>query len=1183
MHSGRDGGRSMAATALGLSAAALGALALAGWLLKMPRLADMGEGRVPMAPVTACLFILYGIGIALCARRPLGKWSRRAAVATACVCGLVAALLLVSACRNQPSRVEHLGLNISGTVQGAPVGHMSPVTAICFLLISISFLAGLVSPAIRAWRSILVFWAAGMVLALCLVFLLGYLAHDPLLYEGGIIPPALNNALAFALMALALLIVLAMEMSAPASGRMFLLIFTLLAAGIGAAGYLNSRNYARHYRSEMAQTLTAIGDMKVDELADWRRDRLAVASLFYRNANFGSLARRFLTDPADADARQRLEVWLGKLEALHQYDRVTLLDAAGVERMSAPAAQPPLATEVAREVQETLQHGQIQFVDFYRPGPGLAVRLGLLIPVLDDASSSPLGVLYLRVDPEADLYPFIQEWPTLSRTAETLLVRRDGDDVIYLNELRFRKGTALELRLPLTHDNAPVVKAVRGHRGVAEGVDYRGHEVLAYTRAVPESPWFLVVRMDTAEIYAPLRTRLRTMTGLVAALLFGAGTGLGLVWRNQRERHYRERFQAMQALRLSEERNRITLMSVGDGVLVTDAQGRVEAMNPVAESLTGWRQSEAQGRPVEEVFRIINEVTREAVESPVARVLSEGIVVGLANHTVLLSKDGTERPIADSGAPIRAEDRETTGVVLVFRDQTEERAVQTALRASEERYRNALDGMMEGCQILSPDLRYLYVNDAAVAHSRKSREELLGHTMTEVYPGIEDSLLFAELGRCMTTRAARRMENEFHYSDGSTGWFELSIEPVPQGVFILSIDITERKRTEEERAALADQLRHAQKLESVGRLAGGVAHDFNNILTGIIGYTDMALRQIGADSPFREDLCEVTRLAKRAADLTRQLLAFSRRQPLEPQVLNLNSVINDAGKMLRRVLGEDIDLHFVPTAGLGSVMADPGGMEQILLNLAINARDAMPQGGKLTMEASNVNLGTDYANQHIAVRPGPYVMLAVSDTGHGMDAATRERIFEPFFTTKEKGKGTGLGLATVYGIVKQHHGNIWVYSEPGKGATFKIYLPRVEIAADEVRPTPVTKTARGGETILVVEDEASVRTLTERILTGQGYTVLTAADAEEAERVFTGSALHIDLLVTDVVLPGINGRKLHERLHALDSALKVLYVSGYTEDAIVHHGVLDVGIHFLQKPFTVDALAAKVRHVLDCP
>jgi PAS domain S-box-containing protein len=390
-------------------------------------------------------------------------------------------------------------------------------------------------------------------------------------------------------------------------------------------------------------------------------------------------------------------------------------------------------------------------------------------------------------------------------------------------------------------------------------------------------------------------------------------------------------------------------------------------------------------------------------------------------------------------------------------------------------------------------------------------------------------------------------------------------------------DITERRHLEE-------SLRQSQKMEAIGQLAGGVAHDFNNILTVIMGYGDFLSDKIPKDDPMHNDLTEIKRASERAASLTHQLLAFSRKQVLSPKILDLNTVVGNLEKMLGRLIGEDIDLAFFPGKDLYQVWADQGQIEQVLMNLVVNARDAMPAGGKITIETANVELDEIYARTHGQVRPGPHAVLILSDTGTGMDQETQSRVFEPFFTTKEVGKGTGLGLATVYGIIKQSGGNIWVYSELGKGTTFKIYLPQIDQnEVPNARPDLSDESLTGTETILLVEDESSLRDLAFAILVKRGYTVLEASNGEDAILACAKYNDPIHLLLTDVVMPLMNGRELAEKLQPRRPDMKVLFMSGYTDEAIVRHGVLDSANAFLQKPFTPESLAKKVREILNGP
>ncbi len=426
---------------------------------------------------------------------------------------------------------------------------------------------------------------------------------------------------------------------------------------------------------------------------------------------------------------------------------------------------------------------------------------------------------------------------------------------------------------------------------------------------------------------------------------------------------------------------------------------------------------------------------------------------------------------------------------------------------------------------------------------------------------------------------------------GSLGLEAIKLRPFLAEEINLALSVADqvagalaRFRLDKERQQLEEQYRQSQKMEAVGQLAGGIAHDFNNLLTGIMGHAGLAMRALPPGNPIRADLESIQKNADRAANLTRQLLAFARKQIIHPTVLDPNSLILSLDKMLRRLISEDIELVTLLASGLGWVKADPGQLEQILLNLAVNARDAMPDGGKLTIETANVALDQNYTGQHAEVIPGEYVMLAVSDTGVGMTEKVKARIFEPFFTTKEVGKGTGLGLATVFGIVKQSNGYIWVYSEPGRGTSFKIYLPRIK-TMNSLNPVSdkTDNLPRGTETVLVVEDEVSVRTLAARTLSQQGYTVLEAANGEEALHLIQDYSKEIQLLLTDMVMPKMGGKILADQLTALRPKTKILFTSGYTDEAITHHGTLDAGVMFLQKPFSPKILVHKVRQVLDTP
>jgi two-component system, cell cycle sensor histidine kinase and response regulator CckA len=630
---------------------------------------------------------------------------------------------------------------------------------------------------------------------------------------------------------------------------------------------------------------------------------------------------------------------------------------------------------------------------------------------------------------------------------------------------------------------------------------------------------------------------------------------------------------ANHALRQSEERfAKIFRVSPVAIVVATLTDGRFIDVNEHFVQLTGYARDEVIGSSTigldvwsdaEQRAPIIEALRRhQPIRDMEAKCHTRSGVI----RQVLFSADRLEL----SGEP---------HALVMFYDTTERRQVEAALRETEERYRLITENTSDLIAILDTENRVVYLSPSHRQVLGIDPDKAVGtRGMDPIHPDDQGFMndLWAKL------LATSRAEATFRYrhADGSWRWLESSAVMTTRqhSPFIVTVarDVTERKRLEA-------QFQQAQKMESVGRLAGGVAHDFNNLLTVMTGYGEMAREALPHSDPVRGDLDELLKAAARGTDLIRQLLAFARKQIIEPRVLNFNDLILDMDRLLRRLIGEDIELITRPAPDLGLVKVDQGQIEQVIVNLAVNARDAMPSGGKLTIETRNAALDDRYVQAHLGTSAGSSIMLAISDTGAGMDAEVQSHLFEPFFTTKAVGKGTGLGLATCYGIIRQHDGTIEVYSEVGHGTTFKIYLPRVDQQPEEAAPRDDVNGLPGGiETVLVVEDEMSVRALAARVLRMRGYTVLEAANGDEALRLARDrGGARIALLLTDVIMPQIGGKALADQLVELLPGIKVLFMSGYTDDAIVHHGRLEPGIAFLHKPFSPAALARKVRDVLD--
>jgi two-component system cell cycle sensor histidine kinase/response regulator CckA len=626
-------------------------------------------------------------------------------------------------------------------------------------------------------------------------------------------------------------------------------------------------------------------------------------------------------------------------------------------------------------------------------------------------------------------------------------------------------------------------------------------------------------------------------------------------------------------LRESEERFRSLSASSPVGIFLSDTQGQVIYVNPRARTILGRTLMETLGEGWTQSIHPDDRAA--ALVEWRARAQSE---LDHEQEFRVRSPRGVERRVHLRASPMKSEDGRMTGWVGTLEDVTERYAAEQALRASEERYRSLVESARDAIFTMSAEGAITSLNPAFETITGWRREQWLGKEFGPIVHPEDMPLAMEMFLRVIAGETPPPFEVRITTKSGGYVVGEFTVtRQVRDGEFagILGIarDITERKRLE-------DQLNQAQKMEAIGQLAGGVAHDFNNILTAITGYSDLALRHLPAEDPMKTNLEEIKAAALRAAGLTRQLLAFSRKQVLQPRVIDLNAVVTDISKMLRRLIGEHIELSTHARRHPALVKADRGQVEQVIMNLAVNARDAMPSGGRLRIETDIV---AGAADNPADLPPGEHVVLRISDTGTGMSAETRSRLFEPFFTTKEPGKGTGLGLATCYGIVKQSGGHITVDSEPGKGTTFRIYLPlATEPVAEPAAAPQSAEMPRGRETILLVEDEMVVRELAGMILEDLGYRVLSADHGEEALRLADQHGNEpLPLLLTDVVMPIMGGREVAERLRAKHPGLKVIFSSGYTDDAIAEPGLPDSATWFLEKPYTPDALARKVREALD--
>ncbi|HUI28769.1 MAG TPA: PAS domain S-box protein [Candidatus Acidoferrales bacterium] len=823
------------------------------------------------------------------------------------------------------------------------------------------------------------------------------------------------------------------------------ILLALISIGLIICGILYYLAERSQIRSQRYEEIAAITNLKVREIDRWRLERLADARVLSKSP----LTRQAILDLIRARSNMQLRATVEKRLALEQrlglYVDAFVVDTIGRTRISIGASSSTVDTAEEVALHEAVTERKTVVTDLFRSADG-RILIDAMDVVLDE-SGRPAAVIVLRSDADNFLYPLIDLWPVPSRSAETILLEKQGDEIIFLNNLLFRPGSALEMRVPLSSNMPLAVQAASGKVGMFEGKDYRGKDVLADLSAIPDTPWLMVAKVDASEILAEATYRGGVVILLVILFIVLSMVATGYAYRRSQVTIYRELYQAETALLQSEERFRGLVEGSTSAIWIHDGKNFLYA-NPAALQITGYSFDELSHLNV------------------------EGIV--------------------------------------------------------------------------HPDFRKFVMEQ------------------------VEKRIKGGEI--------PKQYEYQIVRKNGEEVWIDFSDAVIDyqgkQAIIASAYDITDRKRLEE-------QLVQAQKMEAIGRLAGGVAHDYNNMLGVIIGYTDLIAMNVKKDDPIRRYVELIASASKRGADLTRQLLAFARREMVSPKPIDPNKAIDSLQKMLGKLIGEDIMLKFFPGKNIWNVKIDPTQFDQILINLATNARDAIDGVGEIVVETSNIVVDEAYTKNKMGFAPGEYMMLIFSDNGKGMDRETVNKIFEPFFTTKERGRGTGLGLSTLYGIVGQNGGNIDVFSEPGEGTTFKIYLPRYHGKLEGPEPEGDASGVAGSETILIVEDEGELLELAKNSLEEYGYKVLTSLSPERGISLCETCQDRIHLLLTDVVMPAMNGKELRDRVRMIKPDIKTLFMSGYTAEIIAHRGVLEEDVEFIQKPFTPYALAKKVHEVLN--
>lgn len=958
-------------------------------------------------------------------------------------------------------------------------------------------------------------------------------------------------------------------------------IVIVFSAAVVFMGFHLYRSNVRLLYDHHAHNLKSIASMKAQLISNWRKERLDDARM-----NSTGILRLLVNDMlawGSTDAQQQSMV-LDRMRFFVEHEHLKnmmLTDPQGRLLLAVNPDMKTLPEDVLPLVHKVIETNDIVFDEINLCSVGKTLHIDVAGPIRNE-SGEPIAVLVLRSDPNDWLYPMLAQWPGHGDSGETLLFWIEDGQFSFLCHLKFRGDAPLTYRKPIGESELVQSYVQAGRPDVYEGKDYRNIPVLADIRPIEGSSWMLITKIDRNEIEAETVSRGRGIAlvclGIIVLAAVLAALTVHRLERRELESHLREE----RLRRKANEEIRAAFYGIGDGVIMTDTEGKVVRMNPVAETLTGWTEVEALGKPLTEIFHIVNEQTRLEVPNPVAEVLAKGIVVGLANHTLLIARDGTERPIADSGAPIRDEDGGITGVVLVFRDQTAERAHLNTLQQNESRLRAIFDAVADPVVVYDVEARPQFINPAFTKLFGWRFEEIVESPPPWIPKEYREAFQEKRL-EMFDKRSALRFQTQRITRDGKILDIVASYAPFfdtdgkPLGFVASLTDITRIKEMERE-------IQQAQKMEAIGALAAGIAHDFNNILFPISGLAQISLWDAPQGSALRQNLEKIYDATRRAADLVQQILTFSRRAEIKKTPVILQPIVKEIFKLTRSTIPANIEMELDVEPTTLRVMGDATQLHQVLMNLITNAYHAVEKnGGGIRVELMEARLEKDRSIGGPNLPPGRYALIRVSDTGAGIDPAILDKIFEPYFTTKPQGKGTGLGLAVVHGIVTELGGDIRCESWLGNGTTFHVYLPLLLDSQDHATTPadPQINIPGGTERILLVDDEKPIIDMESRVLERLGYKVDAFTSSPEALRRFEADPNAYDLVITDMSMPKVTGEVLARRILAIRPDIPVLLCTGYTE-LIREERARAMGIFaVLPKPLAVEILARTIRRAVE--